>query len=138
MPLLKWTARDTTSLIKLLNKNNNIDFAKVSLKNVKVVANLKGLKAKSERDLQLLTAYQRLLKIAPQTELDTLVQLLKDGLQSAIQIADLPQHDFIKKYSPLFANDTNITIQFHESAKAIKTKVLIEFMNRKQSKQVAF
>ncbi len=138
MTLEKWTNTDLSTLKKLLNQNSEIDFLNLSLNDENLVDKLKLGNKNKEKNIRLLFAYQRLLKIAPKTDLKILGYLLKDGLQSALHIAAIPQQQFLKKYTDTFEGDIAKAIQFYENAKAIKTKVLLKYMNQQQKDKVPF
>lgn len=138
MSLQKWKTTDINALKKLLYQNNEIDFLNFSFKDESAISKLKLGTKNKEKNIQLLITYKRLLKIAPSTDFEILATLLKDGLFSALQIAATPQQKFLEKYSTIFGNDIAKATQFYENASAIRTKVLLSFMNKKQSKKVLF
>ncbi len=108
----------------------------IQLKAEHAIAGIKGLGKYPENNLPLLAAYQRLLKISPQADQRILLALLKEGIQSALQVATIPRQQFLSKFKGLFNNEEKTINQFYNNAQVIKTRILLQFMNRQQNQEV--
>lgn len=92
--------------------------------------------AKPEQDtkdlLKQLQAYQRISKLLPKQDDGLVIPLLKDGLISALSIANIPRDKFMASYSPLFEKSALSAAEFYDNASTVKANVLLEYMRIKQ------
>jgi hypothetical protein len=100
-----------------------------------------GLKTLEWRELEretlapLLKAYQRLLRILPPGEERRALPLLASGLHSAIQIAELPQDEFRRRWVALFPGDDALGLAVHRAALRRRGDLLLHHINAVQSNE---
>ena len=125
------------NLSSFLEKNKNVEFAHADLSNADVVAGFDWQKLKNQQEeiLDALLAYQRLKKIMPELSQNTVLALLKVGIHSALQIAALPKVRFLHEYAALFEKDPAVVEQFYNQALAIRTQILLQYMEVKQANE---
>lgn len=125
------------NLTSFLEKNQHINFAHADLSNPEVVAGFDWQKFKNQKEevLDALRAYQRLKKIMPELSQNTAIALLKAGIHSALQIAALPKIKFLHDYAPLFGENPEAIEQFYNQALAIRTQILLQYMEVKQANE---
>ena len=96
----------------------------------------KGLSRHKEEVLQQFKAYRRLLKVMPEGTDHTIVMaLLEAGIHSALQIAAIPRHRFVAQHLSLFGEDEASASTFHQHARAIRSRLLVQYMDRLQSNE---
>jgi hypothetical protein len=83
----------------------------------------------------LLKAYQRLLRILPPAEERRALPLLESGLHSAIQIADLPQDEFLRRWAALFPGEEALGFAVHRTALRRRGDLLLHHINNVQSNE---
>lgn len=125
------------SLNSFLQNNPNADLVHANLDDANVVGGLDWQKLKTSKDevLDILRAYQRLKKIMPELDQNTALALLKAGIHSALQIAALPKARFLHDYAALFGNDPAIIERFYNQALAVRTQILLQYMEVKQANE---
>ena len=120
-------------------QNEKIDFKTISPSEISAseYINWKKLSRQKEEILNQLKPYQRLLKIMPEgTTHDIIISLLEEGIHSAAQIASIPSHLFISQYLPLFGNDKDYIENFYKNCQAIRSRLLVQFMNKLQNNEL--
>src|SRR5678815_5697765 len=85
--------------------------------------------------LPLLKAYQRLLYILPASEDRRALPLLESGLHSAIQIADIPEDEFARRWAALFPEDVALGEAVHRSALGRRSTLLLHHIHNVQSNE---
>lgn len=125
------------SLNSFLQNNPNADLVHANLDDANVVGGLDWQKLKTSKDevLDILRAYQRLKKIMPELDQNTALALLKAGIHSALQIAALPKARFLHDYAALFGNDPAVIERFYNQALAVRTQILLQYMEVKQANE---
>ena len=86
-------------------------------------------KSKSKK---LLQAYQRLAKLLPSPDTETVICLLEEGLHSALAVVKIPKEKFLAQYGSRFEAAGFDADAFYENAVSVKTSVLLEYMRMRQ------
>lgn len=125
------------NLSSFLEQNPHIEIAYIDLNDAEVLAGFDWQKLAKQKDgiLEILRAYQRVKKIMPELGHTTVLALLKAGLHSALQIAALPKIKFLREYAAVFGSDPAVIEQFYNNALAIRTQVLLQYMEVKQANE---
>ncbi len=125
------------NLSSFLEQNQHIDIAHADLNDAEVLAGFDWQKLAKQKDttVEILQAYQRLKKIMPELGHTATLALLKAGLHSALQIAALPKIKFLHEYANLFGGEPAVIEQFYNNALAIRTQVLLQYMEVKQANE---
>lgn len=98
--------------------------------------NWKGLKSQKENIVAIFKDYKRLLMIMPGgTPHDIIVPLLEAGIRSAVQIATIPTRRFMHTYLSVFDGDKVLIETFCKNARAIRSYILLEYVNNLQSQE---
>ncbi|MDJ0595622.1 MAG: hypothetical protein QNJ72_37505 [Pleurocapsa sp. MO_226.B13] len=128
------TSEDLQKLIDFLGKNEWVDFRQADLLHTPNVDkyNWTGLEEEKERVLNLLKAYQRMLRIVPKGREDLAIELLKNGFQSALQIVNTPKKVFIQNNLKIFDNDKALAEQVYMRALAVRKVVTLQYVARTQ------
>ncbi|MEZ4851157.1 MAG: hypothetical protein R3B93_21595 [Bacteroidia bacterium] len=122
-----------------IRQNEKIDFKTASPSEISANSQVDWKRLNSYKDeiLNQLKPYQRLLKIMPEgTTHDIIISLLEEGIHSAAQIASIPSHLFISQYLPLFGNDKDYIENFYKNCQAIRSRLLVQFMNKLQNNEL--
>lgn len=126
-------------LKKVIKKNPEYDFAASEMKSKKVLDEVKWKsKTKSGDDmLVVMRAYQRVARIVPKEKPDVAVALLEKGIHSALQVAAVPEHKFIKEHQDLFKTkeDEKVAKEIHKRALIKRSQLVVQYMNWKQSNE---
>ncbi|TMQ09545.1 MAG: hypothetical protein E6J90_37800 [Deltaproteobacteria bacterium] len=80
----------------------------------------------------LLKAYQRLVRILPASEEHRALRLLESGLHSAIQIANLSQDEFARRWAVLFPGDDALGLKVHRAALRRRGELLLHHIDEVQ------
>ncbi len=125
---------DLKSLNAFLRKNKTVDFRTADLLHSSNINAYKwtGLENQKENLIKQLKAYQRLLRIVPNDREDLAKNLLKNGIQSSLQIASTPKKVFIKNNLNTFDNDEALAEQVYTRALAVRKIVALQYVNRVQ------
>lgn len=125
------------NLKDFLDNNPNVEFAQTDLSNADIVAAFDWQKLKKPNDeiLNTLRAYQRLKKIMPELDQKTALSLLRAGIHSALQIAATPKARFLHDHASLFGDDPAVVEQFYNQALAIRSQILLQYMEVKQTNE---
>jgi hypothetical protein len=121
-------------LQKFLDQNPDLGIENLDLQAADISEQFqwKGLSRQRKEVLEQLRGYQRLLKINPAQEQQTLMHLLQEGIHSALQIAALPLPRFIEMYGGAFGGDAEAATVYYQRAAAIRSRILLEYMAIKQ------
>ena len=125
-------------LNKFIKQNSKTDFTTVNLSETTKIDDLnwKRLGKYKEDILKQLKAYQRLLRIMPEgTAHKIIMSLLQKGIHSAVQIASIPKQQFIATYLPVFGKDKKSIEAFYAHAMAVRSRILIQYMNTLQNNE---
>ncbi|HEU4405625.1 MAG TPA: hypothetical protein VFS43_10075 [Polyangiaceae bacterium] len=82
--------------------------------------------------VELLRAYQRLLRVLPAGEEARALPMLGAGLHSAVQIAGLPKHEFARRWAGLFPGAAALGEAVHRSAVARRSHLVLHRINAVQ------
>lgn len=136
MPAKKQSAKDPVSqLERFLAQNPNLNLPSLNLRDEATIQSLKWsrLRKKQEIIVPLLQGYQRLSKLIPGAPHDIKLGLLRGGIQSALQIASLPKQVFFSRFRSLFGAEEALMHTTYQQALQVRSKVLLQFMSRKQN-----
>ena len=125
---------DFQKLNDFLRKNKEVDFRQADLLHTSNLDQYKwvGLEDEKESLLNQLKAYQRMLRVVPNDREDLAKTLLKNGFQSALQIANTPKKDFIQNNLKTFDNDKALAEQVYMRALAVRKVVALQYVSRAQ------
>ncbi|NEQ35258.1 MAG: hypothetical protein F6K40_02630 [Okeania sp. SIO3I5] len=129
------TPIDIGKLNAFLKKNEEIDFRTADLLHTSNIEKYKWPKLKKDEKESLvkqLKAYQRMLRVVPPGRDDLAKALLKNGIQSSLQIASTPKKVFIQKNLELFNNERTLAEQVYLRALALRKAVTLQYMARVQ------
>lgn len=120
-----------TTLRQLLKLNKKVDFIRFNFMDRKAAKHLelkRGSKTSKRKQLQMLQAYQRLLRVTGNRR--SAVKLYRQEVHSALQIASMAEHQFVNGYSKAFkANGISSEEQAsraHRKAVAIKSNMVLK------------
>ena len=127
---------DLKSLNAFLRKNKTVDFRTADLLRSSNINSYKwtGLEDQKENLIKQLKAYQRLLRIVPDDRENLAKNLLKNGIQSSLQITSTPKKVFIKNNLKTFGNDKVLAEQVYKRALAVRKVVALQYVNRAQQR----
>jgi hypothetical protein len=125
---------DLKNLNTFLRKNKTVDFRIADLLHSSNLDTYKwtGLDDQKESLINQLKAYQRLLRIVPDDKEELAKKLLKNGIQSSLQIVSTPKKVFIQNNLKIFANDTALAEQVYMRALAVRKVVALQYVNQVQ------
>jgi hypothetical protein len=117
-----------------LEKNKNIDFRTADLLHDANLAQYQWADLESEKEplTEQLKAYQRMLRVVPSDREDLAKKLLLNGIQSSLQITNIPKKVFIQEYLSLFDDDPNSAEQVYMRALALRKAVTLQYVARMQ------
>jgi len=124
------TSKDLERLEKFFKRNDKLDPKTVNLNDNRILESFDwtGLIEEKEAILDLLKAYQRLVRIVPGGTHETVKALMKAGIHSATQIASLPRKHFILSNTQFFENNTTLAEMCYANAVACRSRLLVRFM----------
>lgn len=92
--------------------------------------NWKRLQKYKAEIVESLRIYRRLLRIVPEeNQPEIIFALMEQGLHSAVQIAALPKRSFIQNYLTVFGEDESLLARVYQNAQAIRSQLLIQYLN---------
>ena len=136
MPLVSKTQPPSFDhFIAFLKQNPSTDFSAINWDDPQIdsTLNWKGLTKYKDDLLKLLKAYQRLRQLLPPENHELILSLLKENINSAIQIASIPKANFFTAFSDLFGHDNQLMESCYSKATAIRTRLLLQQMQMMQS-----
>lgn len=136
-PSVNTPSIDLGKLGALLEKNKEIDFRTADLLHAPNLEqyNWAGFEDEKESLIQQLKAYQRMLRVVPADREDLAKKLLKNGIQSSLQIASTPKKAFIQDHLKLFDNDEAIAEQVYIRAIALRKAVALQYIAQVQQSE---
>jgi hypothetical protein len=136
-PFIDATHIDLGKLGAFLGKNKEIDFRTADLLHAPNLDhyNWAGLEDEKESLIPQLKAYQRMLRVVPPHREDLAQKLLKNGIQSSLQIASTPKKSFIQDNLQLFDNDDAIATQVYLRAVALRKAVALQYVSQVQQSE---
>jgi hypothetical protein len=134
---LSVTNEALSKLQHIIKANKSVDWRAFSFDDPSLLESLawQGLEAEREELVPLLKAYQRLLHILPPSEDHRALPLLKAGLHSAIQIANIPQDQFARQWAALFPGEAALAEAVQRSAISRRSTLLLYHVNAVQSNE---
>ena len=132
-----FTKKNMENLSKIINQPSGIDFRKIDLRNQDVSYRLNDkISLKITPDfLELLKAYQRLLRILPEKYKEYAIALLKSEIHSAIQISSMPINEFIKICVEKCKMTTEIAELVYRGAQAKTSEIVVQYMKSYQNNE---
>jgi hypothetical protein len=126
-----------SKLQHIIEANKTADWRAFSFDDPNLLGGLtwQGLEAEQEALIPLLKAYQRLLHILPPSEDHRALPLLKAGLHSAIQIANIPQDQFARQWAALFPGEAALGEAVQRRAISRRSTLLLHHVNAVQSNE---
>jgi len=117
-----------------LGKNKAVDFRKADLLHTPNIDkyNWAGLESEKESLLNQLKAYQRMLRVVPEGRDDLANALLAKGIQSSLQIVNMPKNAFVRDNLNIFDSDSILAEQVYTRAVALRKAVTLQYMARVQ------
>ncbi|NET40672.1 hypothetical protein [Okeania sp. SIO2B3] len=131
----KLTQINLETLNAFLKENEEIDLRTADLLHASNIEKYKWpnlTKDEKEKLIKQLKAYQRMLRVVPPGRDDLATALLKNGIQSSLQIASTPKKVFIQKNLELFNNERTLAEQVYLRALALRKAVTLQYMARVQ------
>lgn len=137
---LSVTSEALAKLQHIIEANKSVDRRAFSFDDPSLLESLvwQGLEAEREELLPLLKAYQRLLHILPPSEDHRALPLLKAGLHSAIQIANIPKDEFARQWAALFPDEAALGEAVHRNAISRRSALLLHHVNAIQSNELHY
>jgi hypothetical protein len=134
---LSVTDEALSKLQRLIEANKSADWRASSFDDPNLLGGLLWQEREAEQEalIPLLKAYQRLLHILPPSEDCRALPLLKAGLHSAIQIANIPQDQFAQLWASLFPGEASLGEAVHKSAISRRSTLLLHHINNVQSNE---
>jgi hypothetical protein len=134
---LSVTNEALAKLQHIIEANKPVDWRAFSFDDPSLLASLawQDLEAEREELIPLLKAYQRLLHILPPSEDHRVLPLLKVGLHSAIQSANIPQDQFARQWAALFPGEAALGEAVQRSAINRRSTLLLYHVNAIQSNE---
>lgn len=125
---------DFQKLNDFLRKNKEVDFRQADLLHTSNIDKYKwvGLEDEKESLVNQLKAYQRMLRVVPKDRKELAKTLLKNGIQSSLQIANTPKKVFIQNNLKLFDNDLALAEQVYRRALAVRKVITLQYVARTQ------
>ncbi len=137
--------RSTVDLRKFnafLKKNKGVDFKSVDLLNNTITDGFIWNYSEEEKNIMLnhLRGYQRLLKVLPENyeglDVDkTAKELLKIGIHSAVQIADMGKKEFIRKVKKIVKKNEELPLTIFKRAEGIKKILVLKYVDHIQKSE---
>jgi hypothetical protein len=119
----------------LIDTNPSVDWRMIALDDQLALAAFDWRELEPEAMTPLLKAYQRLVRILPPGEERRALPLLESGLHSAIQIADIPQDEFARRWGALFPGEDALRLAVHCAALRRRGDLLLHHINNVQSNE---
>lgn len=123
-------------LASFLTRNKDLNLATINLKDEGIAEGLPWQTSDNRPSiLTQLQSYQRLSKLLPKQNDQLIIQLLDDGMTSALNIAEFSKEKFVEKYGPRFEKHGFDAAAFYDNALNVKANVLLEYMRQKQQSE---
>jgi hypothetical protein len=121
---------DFVKLNTFLQNNTAIDFRTADLLHSPTLDSYNWAECEAEKTSLIvqLKAYQRMLRVVPQNRDDLAQNLLKNGIQSSLQIASTPKKAFIEDHLQIFDHDRAIAEQVYLRALALRKAVTLQYI----------
>lgn len=125
--------------LTFLEQNPNINFSSTNWNDDEIISemNWKGLTKQKDSIIKLAQAYQRLQQLLPPEKRELILSLLKENINSAIQIASIPKAKFFDTYASLFGGDIQLLESFYSKAMAVRTRLLLQHMQKVQNSKTS-
>ena len=125
-----------SDLQKTLKQNTALDFKVINLNGE---SEIKTVKSKGIKDkdalIKTLKAYQRLLRIVPDNDTATAVNLLKHNIHSAVQIASLSKREFVALFTKKIKGKQEQAEVIYQNALTRRSNILVRYMNVMQNNE---
>lgn len=135
---IKTKAPGFKNLDVFLQQNTNLNLSSTNLNDPSIISSLdwKGVAKNKTEVCQQLKAYQRLSLLLSKNSLPILTALLEEGIHSAVQIASISKSQFTSKYAHCFGDESELIEPFYAKALAVRSNLLLKYMNNMQNKEL--
>ncbi|OJH33893.1 hypothetical protein [Cystobacter ferrugineus] len=116
-------------LQRLIEANPSVDWRAIALDSPAELNALEWHELEPEAVVPLLKAYQRLVRILPESEERRALPLLESGLHSSIQIANLSRDEFARRWNELFPGNESLGLAVHRAAISRRSELLLHHIN---------
>jgi hypothetical protein len=125
--------RRARALSAVLDANSDLDLNNADLSGAAASVRWPDDGAEREPVLELLRAYQRLLRFVPRGDRRVLLSLLERGLHAAIHVAAIPRARFIAELASSFGGDREWAAETHAAALARRSELALRYVKARQS-----
>jgi hypothetical protein len=117
-----------------IRQNNTINLRTIDLNDPEATSQFLWLDLEEKKSfiLEALKGYQRLARIIPEENSDTIFALLKRHIHSALHIAAIPRAQFFNTYSNIFDNDREFIEKTYQNALAVRAAIVRHYLAVKQ------
>ena len=116
-------------LQRMLEANLAVDWRTIALDGQQSLTTLVWRELDPESLTPFLMGYQRLLRILPMSEDRRALPMFEDGLHSAIQIANLPRDEFVRRWSALFPGEDDLGLAVYRAALSRRSELLLHYVH---------
>ncbi|MCD4813874.1 hypothetical protein K8S19_09320 [bacterium] len=133
----KFTENEITQLEALVQSNVGLDFAALPLtgRALPKTIDKNSCTLKQGRLVELLKAYQRLVRVLPEPNRDLAIPMLRLGLHSALQIAAMKEKEFCTLVEPITSEDPAIAPRIHKKALLKRSRMVVQYMDVMQNNE---
>jgi hypothetical protein len=126
--------KNMKDLSEIINQLSGIDFRKINLQDPNTVKQLNEKRSAeiNEEVLELLKAYQRIIRILPDNYRDHALNLVKVNILSAVQIASLPRSEFIAICKEECNIPNDVAAVIYNNALAKKSNIVVQYIKSYQ------
>lgn len=133
----RFTKKELEQLDKFLEQKRELPLKTMDLNDEKSLASLglKGGVKKSERLLNALKGYQRLVRIVPEEGHGAILQLLGEQINSACQISSMNRDEFKSRFKAIFNENEALIEEVYLNAQKKRGTILLQYMNILQNSE---
>lgn len=118
--------QNTTANFRLYNMNDQVAVAKLDWT---------GFEEEKESLIQLILAYQRMLRIMPENKGDYAFSFLKNKVHSAMQIASMSMKQFMTAAGEILPDDMTAAEEIYNMALNRRSTILVQYMDILQNSE---
>jgi hypothetical protein len=132
-----FTKKNLDAVSGFLKRSPDVDIRKIDLQSENLSVHLEEKKSGKITDetIELLKAYQRLVRIIPDEYSDIAPVFLREGIHSAIQIASMAKNDFIDVCRDKCGINPDIAETVYRNAQAKKSEIVVQYMKSYQDNE---
>jgi len=135
----KKTFSDTQlQLLKTILADNPPDkilTADLTKKDILTQINNSSFSINDKKSIEIVKAFQRLLRIIPKENWDIAILLLEVNMHSAIQIANMPFDRFQEVTRAIFNENEKLARTIHSNALLKRSKIVLQYMDIYQNNE---